>query len=50
MKNKDQKILQNWIDTLQGISVRGMDSKSRLEARLLKKAWLEESKKIENFN
>ncbi len=48
MKNKDQKILQNWIDTLQGISVRGMDSKSRLEARLLKKAWLEESKKIEN--
>ena len=48
MKNKDQKILQNWIDTLQGISVRGMDSKVRLEARLLKKAWLEESKKIEN--
>ena len=48
MKNKDQKILQNWIDTLQGINVRGMDSKSRLEARLLKKAWLEESKKIEN--
>ena len=34
MKNKDQKILQNWIDTLQGISVRGMDSKTRLEARL----------------
>ena len=48
MKNKDQKKLQNWIDTLQGISVRGMDSKSRLEARLLKKAWLEDSKKFEN--
>jgi len=48
LKNKDQKILQNWIDTLQGISVRGMDSKSRLEARLLKKAWLDDSKKVEN--
>jgi len=48
LKNKDQKILQNWIDTLQGISVRGMDSKSRLEARLLKKGWLEDSKKVED--
>ena len=48
MKNKDQKILQNWIDTLQGISVRGMDSKSRLEARLLRKGWLEDSKKVED--
>ncbi|MBT5166764.1 MAG: hypothetical protein HOM46_05835, partial [Nitrosomonadales bacterium] len=48
MKNKEQKILQDWINTLQGIVVRGMDSKTRLEARLLRKAWLDENKKIEN--
>jgi len=48
LKNKEQKILQDWINTLQGIVVRGMDSKTRLEARLLRKAWLDENKKIEN--
>ena len=37
MKNKEQKILQDWIDTLQGFAVRGMDIKTRLEARLLRK-------------
>ena len=36
MKNKEQKILQDWIDTLQGFSVKGMDIKKRLEARLLR--------------
>ena len=40
MKNKEQKILQDWIDTLQGVSVKGMDIKTRLEARLLRNAWI----------
>ena len=48
MKNKEQKILQDWIDTLQGVSVKGMDIKTRLEARLLRNAWIAENKKIEN--
>ena len=48
MKNKEQKILQDWIDTLQGFAVRGMDIKTRLEARLLRNAWIAENKKIEN--
>ena len=48
MKNKEQKILQDWIDTLQGVAVRGMDIKTRLETRLLRIAWIEENKKIEN--
>ena len=48
MKNKEQKILQDWIDTLQGVSVKGMDIKKRLEARLLRNAWIAENKKIEN--
>ena len=48
MKNKEQKILQDWIDTLQGVAVRGMDIKTRLETRLLRNAWIEENKKIEN--
>ena len=38
MKNKEQKILQDWIDTLQGVAVKGMDIKTRLEARLLRNA------------
>ena len=48
MKNKEQKILQDWIDTLQGVAVKGMDIKTRLEARLLRNAWIAENKKIEN--
>ena len=48
MKNKEQKILQDWIDTLQGVSVKGIDIKTRLEARLLRNAWIAENKKIEN--
>ena len=48
MKNKEQKILQDWIDTLQGAAVKGMDIKKRLEARLLRNAWFAENKKIEN--
>ena len=48
MKNKEQKILQDWIDTLQGVAVRGIDIKARLEARLLRNAWIEENKKILN--
>ena len=31
MKNKEQKILQDWINTLQGSEVSGIDSKTRLE-------------------
>ena len=50
MKNKEHKILQDWIDTLQGVSVKGMDIKKRLEARLLRNAWIAENKKIENEN
>ena len=48
MKNKEQKMLQDWIDTLQGVAVRGIDIKTRLEARLLRNAWIAENKKIEN--
>ena len=48
MKNKEQKILQDWIDTLQGVAVKGIDIKTRLEARLLRNAWIAENKKIEN--
>ena len=48
MKNKEQKILQDWIDTLQGVAVKGMDIKTKLEARLLRNAWIAENKKIEN--
>ena len=48
MKNKEQKILQDWIDTLQGCSVTWHGFKTRLEARLLRNAWLDENKKIEN--
>ena len=48
MKNKEQKILQDWINTLQGSEVSGIDSKTRLEARLLRNAWIAENKRIEN--
>ena len=48
MKNKEQKILQDWIDTLQGVAVKGIDIKTRLEARLLRNAWIAENKRIEN--
>jgi len=48
MKNKEQKILQDWIDMLQGVVVRGINAKTRLEARLLRNAWIAENKKIEN--
>ena len=48
MKNKEQKILQDWIDTLQGVAVTGMDIKTKLEARLVRNAWKAENKKIEN--
>ena len=48
MKNKEQKILQDWINTLQGNEVSGIDSETRLEARLLRNAWIAENKRIEN--
>jgi len=48
MNNKEQKILQDWIDTLQGIATKGMDAKTRIEARLLRGAWITENKRIEN--
>ncbi|MDC0931540.1 hypothetical protein OAR80_02200 [Methylophilaceae bacterium] len=48
MKKKEQKILQDWIDTLQGNEVSGIDIKTRLEARLLRNAWIAENKRIEN--
>ena len=48
MPNHKSKDLQDWIDVLQGKNVKDIDPKTKIEATLLKEAWIAENKRIEN--
>ena len=48
MPNHKSKDLQDWIDVLQGKNVKDIDPKTKIEATLLKEAWIAENKIIEN--
>ena len=48
LKFNKLKDLQDWIDVLQGKNVKDIDPKTKIEATLLKEAWIAENKRIEN--
>ena len=48
LKFNKLKDLQDWIDVLQGKNVKDIDPKTKIEATLLKEAWIAENKIIEN--
>ena len=48
MPNHKSKDLQDWIDVLQGKNVKDIDPKTKIEATLLRDAWIAENKRIEN--
>jgi|APSaa5957512535_1039671.scaffolds.fasta_scaffold51232_3 hypothetical protein len=48
LKFNKLKDLQDWIDVLQGKNVKDIDPKTKIEATLLRDAWIAENKRIEN--